>query len=132
MAGRLYHFTRLINKYGNYFTLSTPNDGSFVYGEWVPGEPTVTTQYGAIVPIATTGSRATMADQKRFDPGGTYKGQERTLYMTTPIPGSLEGAYVYYNGERFSVMQDADYGDFDTVWIYTLQRIDKLDPDTQP
>ena len=112
---RLYNFKRLIKKYSVDFTLKTEAKGQYVGGKWEAGEPICRQMRGAIVP---------MSDRKIYQSGGTYTQQDRMLYLSEPLQGSLQAFKVIHGTNTYTVEESRDYSDYAAVGVYTLKRVD--------
>lgn len=114
-----FDFNRLITKYSAPFTLKTPSEGSYVSGHYVEGGETEETRTGAIIALSET---------KVYQSGGYLTTQDRHLYSLTPIEGALEGCKVVFDGNTYSVEEDAQNGNerFTGVYSYVLKWVSKL------
>lgn len=111
--GKLYNFTRLINKYKCDYTLLYHAEGKYEGGLYKDGETITEIKTGAIVPISS---------KKIYQSGGTYSAKDKQLYSLTRIPKALLGAKVLYQGNTYSIEEDADYSEFADVFIYVLRK----------
>ena len=116
--GKLYDFTRLINKYSSSVELITETDGQYVNGMWQGGLSTVTTIQGAVVPLS---------ERKIYQSGGTLSSTDRQFYTTCKITAPLKNVKIRYKGKTYSVEEETDYGDFSDAYIYVLKWVNSFD-----
>ena len=116
--GKLFDFTRLIDKYSNDITISIPTEGDYVNGTYQPGEPTIITVKGAIFPLS---------EQKIYRSGGSLTQADRQLVMKAQIEGALKGATVKKGDETYKVEDETPYSDFADMYSYTLKRVSNFD-----
>lgn len=121
-----YAFDRLIQRYSH---------GKLVIEQKPKRNPDGSIDASTVTQELNKGSFAVVPlslDQLSFGGGGVYKNSDRKLYCYTQIPS---GAYVNHTTkatERFRVMEDSDYSDFDSsagdgLYIYVLRRSDTVD-----
>lgn len=115
-----FDFSRLITKYSASFILKMPSKGSYVGGHYVNGGETSETRSGAIIAFSET---------KIYQSGGFLTTQDRHLYTLTPIEGALEGCKVFYDGNVYSIEEDAQKGNerFTGVYSYVLKWVKNFD-----
>lgn len=115
---KLYNFARLIRKYSTTFCFYVQNGGHYESGKWVTGESAKYEATGAIIP---------MSESRIRESGGAYTSKDRELYMMQPIPDSLRGAQVCYQGCTYSVEAETDYRDYADVYVYVLKWVSLFD-----
>ena len=113
---KLYNFTKLIKKYSVDFTLVQIQDGAYISGRWVAGGEVKTEMRGAIVPLS---------DRKVYSSGGTYTSQDRQLFLTKPLNGSLSAFRVIHNKNTYAVEDGRNFEDYADVAVYTLKWVSK-------
>lgn len=111
--GKIYDFTRLINKYSTDFTLITPSEGVYEGGVYKDGEAVHTALRGAIVP---------MSERKAYQSGGNYTAEDKELYMIKRINKALLGGKVLYKGRYYCIEEETDYSDFADAYKYVLRK----------
>lgn len=112
---KIYSFNRLIRKYSVNFILHT-SQGKFVSGKWEKTDDSTVEMSGAIVP---------MSDKKIYSSGGVYTAQDRELYLTTPLKGSLSDFKVVYKENIYTVEESRDFEDYADVAVYALKWVSK-------
>lgn len=113
----LYHFARLIKKYGVSCVLKQTGEGRWEAGEYIPGATLDGMLNAAILP---------MADKKIYDSGGYYKTADRELYTLEEIDTSKEN-HVVHRGQSYKVESNADYTDYADFHSYVLKWVSKFD-----
>lgn len=111
---KLYNFSKLINKYSATFRLVKEASGHFDKGKWIEDESQEVEMRGAIVPLS---------DRKIYGSGGTYTSQDRELYLSQPLKGSLSDFKVVYKGNSYAIEDSRDFEDYADVAVYTLKRV---------
>ena len=111
---KLYNFTNLIRKYSVTFRLVKEASGHFDNGKWIENDSQEIEMRGAIVPLS---------DRKVYGSGGTYTSQDRELYLSQPLSGSLSDFRVVYKGNTYSIEDSRDFEDYADVAVYTLKRV---------
>ena len=114
---KLYNFKRLIKKYSVTFCLHK-SQGGYVSGKWEEGGELVKEMRGAIVP---------MSDRKIYGSGGTYTSQDRELYVSEPLEGSLSDVKVVYKDNTYAVEEGRNFEDYADAAVYTLKWVSKND-----
>lgn len=115
---KLYNFARLITKYSVPFHFIVTSEGHYDSGKWVPGEPILQEETGAIIP---------MPESKIRQSGGVYTAKDRQLIMLRPIPLALQSAKVCYKGNLYSIESETSYEDYADVAVYTLKWVSLFD-----
>ncbi len=114
--GILYHFERLIKKYAIDFQVVTLKDGHYEAGDWIEGEmKSCDWRSGAIIPLP---------EEKIFGSGGTYKKEDKRLFVLEEIPFH---AYVLINNKKYQVLEDIDFSYYAGFYSYILKRVDSFD-----
>ena len=116
--GKLFDFTRLIDKYSNDIVVSIPTKGDYVNGIYKAGEPTVINARGAILPLS---------ERKIYQSGGSLTQSDRQLVTKSPIANALQGATVKKGDETYKVEDETPYSDFADMYSYTLKRVSSFD-----
>ena len=122
----MYNFKRLITKYSKgIVTIIEETEGYYDIeqgGKWIPGETIETIiSPAAIVPLNK--------DDLRFDDGGTYNNDDRKVYCYKEMKKGTIVKHEHSKGsvKEYKVLQDANYGDFDTngdgLFIYYLKLV---------
>ena len=108
---KLFHFTRLINRYAVTFCLHR-TQGGYVAGKWEDGGEIVREMSGAIFP---------MGERKIYASGGVYTAQDREMYLSEPLRGPLSALKVVYDGNVYGVESARDYSAYADVAVYNLK-----------
>lgn len=116
--GKIYDFSRLIDKYSNIVELITEQKGKYEDGKYV-SEPSSVTEISAVVIPYT--------ESKVYQSGGTIKKTDRQLYVKTPIPLPLENVKIRYHNKTYSVEEDINYGDYADVYVYQIKWVNNFD-----
>lgn len=110
-----FDFSYLVNKYSREFEVETTSDGYFDdSGDWQPGKPVKTVLFGAII---------SHRESKIFRSEGTITGQDRALYMLSPLSDGLRGAQILFEGKRYRIGDELNNADFTGVWSYVLKYV---------
>lgn len=108
-----FNFSRLIKKYSSNFTAITLSEGSFNdAGDWVKGEQAQTTVQGAVIAFK---------ESKIHRSEGTLTTKDRRLFVLSPIDKALQGSKVIYEGNVYSIEDEAENAKFTGVYAYTLR-----------
>lgn len=116
----MFNFKRLVRKYSNkpvYYLQEEegyhdPTQG----GKWINGAVTpIKLDSAAIVPLSN--------NDLQFSEGGTYVDSDRKLYCYKSM---VKGNKIKHDGNRYSILEDKDYADFDDgLYIYIVRRGDR-------
>lgn len=120
----LFRFNDLIKKYSTECILVKIPDGTYIGGEYQPGEPERTEVTAAVT---------SMNASKVYQSGGAYTTQDRNMYILAdedPIDLSDRDCswYAEHNGLKFKIesagLYGENYADFNH---YVLRRVDSFD-----
>lgn len=112
-----FNFSRLIKKYTRPFTVISKSDEVINdAGDYVDGEITKTTLYGAIMGLT---------ESKIHRSEGTLTTMDKVLHMLEPIDNALMGAKVVFKGNEYRIetQKGKDNADFTGVYSYTLKYV---------
>ena len=118
-----FDFTYLIKKYSSDFVAEIPskkgewND----MGDYVASEPTKVTMHGAII---------SHRQSKIIKSGGAITEKDMALYMLEPLPNSLQGAKITYEGKCYSIGSELTNAKFTGVYCYLLKYVSVFSPNT--
>lgn len=109
-----FNFKRLVEKYSVDFVAEIPSANGYYndMGDYVKGEPEKVNLRGAII---------SHKQSKIFRSEGTLTGQDRALYMLSPLGNALKGAKIVYEGKLYSIGDLLENSGFTGVWSYTLK-----------
>lgn len=119
MSRQYFDFSSLILDYSNKFVVITRKDGGYdEAGDWQDGQETRTEHTGAIIAFK---------ESKVFRSEGKITAQDRRLFMREPLPASLMGAEVVYNGHKYMVESEHENAEFTGVYSYFLRHVSAFD-----
>ena len=116
--GKIYDFSRLIDKYSNIVELITEEKGKYEDGKYVSEQSSVTEINAVVIPYT---------ESKVYQSGGTIKKTDRQLYVKTPIPVPLEKVKIRYHSKTYSVEEDINYSDYADVYVYQIKWVNNFD-----
>lgn len=112
-----FNFSRLIQKYTRPITVISKS-GEIINdaGDYVDGEITKTTLYGAIIGFT---------ESKIHRSEGTLTTMDKALHMLEPIDNALMGAKVVFKGNEYRIetQKGKDNAEFTGVYSYTLKYV---------
>lgn len=110
-----FNFEYLIRKYSTTFTVKVPSKGEYNdRGKFVVGNPTEYSFTGAII---------SHRQSKVFRSEGRLTQQDRALYMLEPLPDDLQGAFIVYEGNKYTIDSKLENAAFTGVYAYHLKFI---------
>lgn len=113
----IYHFERLIEKYGVDCKLLRKGEGYWLAGEYHDGNMIETDINGAVVPIS---------EKRVQNSGGSYKQGDCEFITTQPIE-VLGEVYLVHKGKKYKLEDSTDYSDYADFNIYVARRVSAFD-----
>lgn len=110
-----FNFRRLIEKYTSEFKAIILTDGDYnKQGVWEEGKEVEKTLYGAVI---------SHKESRIFRSDGNLTAKDKRLFVFAPIEGALHNAKIVYEGDVYSLLDNAENAKFTGVYAYTLKYI---------